>query len=110
MNPTPDAQLLSLVSVSKNFGGLRAVDSFDLNIAKDSITSLIGPNGAGKTTVFNLITGIYRPNSGSITFGATPLIGMLPHQVVETGIARTFQTLRLFENLTCFENVLAGQH
>ncbi len=102
--------MLSLVSVSKNFGGLRAVDSFDLNVKESSITSLIGPNGAGKTTVFNLITGIYRPDSGSITFGGTALIGMLPHQVVETGIARTFQTLRLFENLTCFENVLAGQH
>ena len=110
MTPTPGAQLLSLVSVSKNFGGLRAVDSFGLNVKESSITSLIGPNGAGKTTVFNLITGIYRPDSGSITFGGTALIGMLPHQVVETGIARTFQTLRLFENLTCFENVLAGQH
>ena len=110
MTPTPGAQLLSLVSVSKNFGGLRAVDSFDLNVKEGSITSLIGPNGAGKTTVFNLITVIYRPDSGSITFGGTALIGMLPHQVVETGIARTFQTLRLFENLTCFENVLAGQH
>jgi ABC-type branched-subunit amino acid transport system ATPase component len=107
---TQETPLLSLSAVSRNFGGLRAVDSFDLSVAKGSITSLIGPNGAGKTTVFNLITGIYRPDSGKITFSDSALIGMLPHQVVEAGIARTFQTLRLFENLTCFENVLAGQH
>ncbi len=107
---TQETPLLSLAAVSKSFGGLRAVDSFDLNITGGSITSLIGPNGAGKTTVFNLVTGIYRPDSGEMTFGDSSLIGMLPHQVAEAGIARTFQTLRLFENLTCFENVLAGQH
>ncbi|MEA4882388.1 MAG: ABC transporter ATP-binding protein [Clostridia bacterium] len=102
--------LLSMKNVSKNFGGLRAVDSFDLDVPAGSITSLIGPNGAGKTTIFNLITGIYRPDEGSISFRGMELIGKRPHQVAVAGIARTFQTLRLFENLTCFENVLAGQH
>lgn len=102
--------LLQLRGVSKRFGGLRAVDAFDLDVREGSITSLIGPNGAGKTTVFNLITGIYRPDEGRITFAGRELVGKLPHQVAEAGIARTFQTLRLFENLTCFENVLAGQH
>lgn len=102
--------LLQLRGVSKRFGGLRAVDAFDLDVREGSITSLIGPNGAGKTTVFNLITGIYRPDGGRITFAGRELVGKLPHQVAEAGIARTFQTLRLFENLTCFENVLAGQH
>lgn len=102
--------LLKLDNLTKNFGGLRAVDEFDLEIASGSITSLIGPNGAGKTTVFNLITGIYRPEAGSIKFEGQELIGRQPHQVAKAGIARTFQTLRLFENLTCFENVLSGQH
>ncbi len=102
--------LLRLTGVSKRFGGLRAVDSFDLDVAEGAITSLIGPNGAGKTTVFNLITGIYRPDAGRIEFDGRDLVGKQPHEVVEAGIARTFQTLRLFENLTCFENVLAGQH
>lgn len=102
--------LLALSKVSKSFGGLRAVDSFDLDVALGNITSLIGPNGAGKTTVFNLITGIYRPDAGSIRFEGRELIGRQPHQVAKAGIARTFQTLRLFENLTCFENVLSGQH
>jgi branched-chain amino acid transport system ATP-binding protein len=102
--------LLKLSKLSKSFGGLKAVDVFDLDVASGSITSLIGPNGAGKTTVFNLITGIYRPEAGSIAFDGRELIGRQPHQVAKAGIARTFQTLRLFENLTCFENVLSGRH
>jgi ABC-type branched-subunit amino acid transport system ATPase component len=102
--------LLKLSRLTKNFGGLKAVDMFDLDVASGSITSLIGPNGAGKTTVFNLITGIYRPEVGNILFDGRELIGRQPHQVAKAGIARTFQTLRLFETLTCFENVLSGQH
>ena len=102
--------LLRLSELTKKFGGLTAVNGFNLDIYKNSITSLIGPNGAGKTTVFNLITGIYHPESGSIIFNGRNLTGKEPYQVAEAGIARTFQTLRLFENLTCFENVLCGQH
>ena len=102
--------LLGINKLSKNFGGLRAVDAFDLDVTSGSITSLIGPNGAGKTTVFNLVTGIYRPEVGNIGFEGRELVGMRPHQVAKTGVARTFQTLRLFENLSCFENVLSGQH
>jgi len=111
MTAPTDTALLSLTGISRSFGGLKAVSDFTLDVKTGSITSLIGPNGAGKTTVFNLITGIYRPDCGKIDFsGGVNLMGMQPHSVVEAGIARTFQTLRLFENLTCFENVLAGQH
>lgn len=110
MTSATSTALLSLVDTSLSFGGLKAVRDFSLDVQRGSITSLIGPNGAGKTTVFNLITGIYRPDAGTITFNNADIVGMQPHQVVEAGVARTFQTLRLFENLTCFENVLAGQH
>lgn len=102
--------LLTIQDLSKRFGGLQAVRDVALEVREGTITSLIGPNGAGKTTVFNLITGIYRPDAGSIRFKGEELIGLRPHQVVQRGIARTFQTVRLFPNLSCFENVLAGQH
>lgn len=102
--------LLTIQGLSKRFGGLQAVRDVTFEVREGTITSLIGPNGAGKTTVFNLITGIYRPDSGSIRFKGEELAGLRPHEVVERGIARTFQTVRLFANLTCFENVLAGQH
>lgn len=102
--------LLSIRNLQKRFGGLQAVSDFELDVPAGSVSSLIGPNGAGKTTVFNLITGIYRPDGGSIRFQDRELAGLLPHQVAEIGIARTFQTVRLFPNLTCFENVLSGQH
>ncbi|BAS27485.1 ABC transporter ATP-binding protein [Limnochorda pilosa] len=102
--------LLSVEGLAKRFGGLQAVSDFHLNVPEGTVSSLIGPNGAGKTTVFNLITGIHRPDAGSIRFLGRELARLLPHQVAELGIARTFQTVRLFPNLTCFENVLAGQH
>src|SRR5690606_39155724 len=102
--------LLELRGVRKRFGGLQAVRDVTLEVRRGTITSLIGPNGAGKTTLFNLITGIYRPDVGSIRFQGEELVGLRPHQVVQRGIARTFQTVRLFTNLTCLENVLAGQH
>lgn len=102
--------LLTIQGLSKRFGGLQAVRDVSFEVREGTITSLIGPNGAGKTTVFNLITGIYRPDSGSIRFQGEELIGLRPHQVVQKGIARTFQTVRLFSNLSCLENVVAGQH
>src|SRR5947208_7805820 len=102
--------LLKLNKVSKHFGGLAAVQDLDLQIWPREIISVIGPNGAGKTTVFNLITGIYRASSGDIRLADKSLVGLSPDQVLVRGIARTFQNIRLFNNMTVLENVLVGQH
>lgn len=102
--------LLELSGVTKRFGGLTAVQDVNLQIQPREIVSVIGPNGAGKTTVFNLITGIYRPTSGSIQLQGKSLVGLNPDQVLIRGIARTFQNIRLFNNMTVLENVLVGQH
>lgn len=102
--------LLSLVDVTKVFGGLIAVNDLSFQVEAGSIVGLIGPNGAGKTTVFNCITGNYRPDQGSISFNDRSIIGLKPHRVVELGIARTFQSIRLFGGLPVIENVLAGRH
>src|SRR5436309_7769674 len=102
--------LLMLDKVSKRFGGLAAVQDVDLNIWPREIISVIGPNGAGKTTVFNLITGIYRPTTGDVRLAGKSLVGLNPDQVLVRGIARTFQNIRLFNNMTVLENVLVGQH
>ena len=102
--------LLDLNKVTKYFGGLAAVQDVDLQIWPREIISVIGPNGAGKTTVFNLITGIYRPSSGDIRLTDRSLVGLTPDQVLKRGIARTFQNIRLFNNMTVLENVLVGQH
>ena len=102
--------LLDLSKVTKYFGGLAAVQDVDLQIWPREIISVIGPNGAGKTTVFNLITGIYRPSSGDIRLNDKSLAGLNPDQVLVRGIARTFQNIRLFNNMTVLENVLVGQH
>src|SRR5712692_958117 len=105
-----DEPLLMLNKVSKHFGGLAAVQDVDLNIWPREIISIIGPNGAGKTTVFNLITGIYRTSSGEIRLSGKSLAGLTPDRVLIRGIARTFQNIRLFNNMTVLENVLVGQH
>jgi branched-chain amino acid transport system ATP-binding protein len=102
--------LLDLSAVTKRFGGLVAVQDVDLQIQPKEIVSVIGPNGAGKTTVFNLITGIYRPTFGDIRLEGKTLVGLSPDQIVKRGIARTFQNIRLFNNMTVLENVLVGQH
>lgn len=102
--------LLELKRVSMHFGGLMAVQDVDLEVYPREIVSIIGPNGAGKTTIFNLITGIYRPTSGSILLAGESLIGLSPDRVLTRGIARTFQNIRLFNNMTVLENVLVGQH
>ncbi|HYA42371.1 MAG TPA: ABC transporter ATP-binding protein [Syntrophobacteraceae bacterium] len=102
--------LLRLSSVTKNFGGLSAVSRLSFDLEEGVIMGLIGPNGAGKTTVFNLITGIYRPESGEIVFNGRSLLQLSTHRRVLLGIARTFQTIRLFQNLSVIENVLAGCH
>jgi branched-chain amino acid transport system ATP-binding protein len=102
--------MLKLAKVSKHFGGLAAVQDVDLEVFPQEIISIIGPNGAGKTTVFNLITGIYRPSSGDIQLAGQSLSGLSPDKVLKRGIARTFQNIRLFNNMTVLENVLVGQH
>jgi branched-chain amino acid transport system ATP-binding protein len=102
--------LLTLNKVTKRFGGLTAVQDVDLQIWPGEIISVIGPNGAGKTTVFNLITGIYRPTEGNIAISGRTILGLNPDQVLVRGIARTFQNIRLFNNMTVLENVLVGQH
>lgn len=94
----------------KDFGGLRAVNEFDLRIEEGEIVSLIGPNGAGKTTFFNLVTGFYPFDSGEIIFDGKSLGGKTPHEITKMGIGRTFQTVRLFPNMTILENVMVGQH
>src|SRR5690242_6478617 len=102
--------LLELQSVTKRFGGLAAVQDVSLQIMPGEIISVIGPNGAGKTTVFNLITGIYRVTSGDILLEGRSLSGLSPDKVVRRGITRTFQNIRLFNNMTVLENVLVGHH
>jgi branched-chain amino acid transport system ATP-binding protein len=101
---------LELKGVSKQFGGLTAVNQIDLEMKTNSITAIIGPNGAGKTTLFNLITGIYKPDSGSIVMSGTSLINQKPNQIANLGIARTFQNIRLFKEMTALENVMIGMH
>ncbi len=105
-----EAFVLQTLSITKRFKGLVAVDRFDIAVRENTIHSLIGPNGAGKTTVFNVITGIYRPEEGQVLFQGQVLNGLKPHDILARGIARTFQNPRLFRNMTCLENVMAGQH
>lgn len=102
--------LLDLTGVQLGFGGLKVIQSLDLSIDEGEIVAVIGPNGAGKTTLFNLITGVYRPDGGDITFDGTTIVGVDPNRVNDLGIARTFQNLRLFLNMTVKENVLATMY
>jgi branched-chain amino acid transport system ATP-binding protein len=104
------AALLELRGVSLAFGGLKVVSGLDLSVEEGSIVSVIGPNGAGKTTLFNLITGIYQPDDGEIALGGKSLVGLEPHQITQLGVARTFQTLRLFLNMSVRENVMAAAY
>jgi len=97
--------LLAIRHLSHAFGGLRAVADFNLELQPGELVAIIGPNGAGKTTVFNLITGVYRPTEGQIVFQDRSLIGLQPHAIIGAGIARTFQTIRLFRELTVVDNV-----
>jgi len=102
--------LLELRDVSKAFGGLQVTDHLTFHVDEGEIVSLIGPNGAGKTTVFNLITGIFHVDSGEIVFEGDKVSGLAPHKITDRGIARTFQTLRLFLNMTVLENVMAAEY
>jgi branched-chain amino acid transport system ATP-binding protein len=100
--------LLELAGVTQRFGGVVALSEIDLSVPEGSIFALIGPNGAGKTTVFNLVTGVYTPTEGDIRFAGTVISGRRPHVVTTSGIARTFQNIRLFDNMTALENVMVG--
>lgn len=101
-----DNYILKINDLSKTFGGLKAVSNVCLNVDKGKIYGLIGPNGAGKTTIFNLITGIIEPTRGSINFEGEELLGQKPHKIAQKGIGRTFQNIKLFGNLTVFNNIL----
>jgi len=105
-----NANVLEIENVSVRFGGLVAVNDLSIGVPEGSITGLIGPNGAGKTTVFNVVTGFYKPISGSVSFMGRPVTGLPPHKVCETGLSRTFQNIRLFHNETVLENVMIGSY
>ena len=102
--------MIRAANLNKSFGGVRAVQDVSISVPENSIFALIGPNGAGKSTLLNLLSGIYQPDAGSLHLGATNLVGMVAHQRARLGIARTFQKIRLFKQLTLLENVLAGFH
>jgi branched-chain amino acid transport system ATP-binding protein len=102
--------LLEALRLGKAFGGLVALSDVSIAIQSGEIYGLIGPNGAGKTTLFNVITGLYTPDTGTIVFDGTNLTGRKPNRIVEAGIARTFQNIRLFANMTAVENVMVGRH
>src|SRR5512143_888047 len=98
--------MLAVQDISKAFGGIKAVDACSMNVEQGLITGLIGPNGSGKTTLFNIITGFHRPDTGTITFNDQPIQGLLPSQICQRGVARTFQITRLFWKMTVLENMI----
>jgi ABC-type branched-subunit amino acid transport system ATPase component len=102
--------ILEIRGLSKAFGGLRVIQDLDITVGTGEIVSVIGPNGAGKTTLFNMISGIYRPDAGEILFDGSSIVGSSPEQIANLGIARTFQTLRVFLNMTVRENVMAATY
>jgi branched-chain amino acid transport system ATP-binding protein len=104
------APLLELRKLSMAFGGLAVIQDLDLHVDEGEIVSVIGPNGAGKTTLFNLVSGLYRPHAGDILLDGSSIVGLPPHRVTKLGVARTFQTLRLFLNMTVKENVMAAAY
>ena len=106
----PDKPLLEIKGLAKSFGGIKAVNRIDLSVMPGSIVAIIGPNGSGKTTFFNLITGLIEPSGGCVLLAGEDVTGLRPHRIVEKGIARTFQNLRLFSNMTLLENALVGAH
>ncbi len=102
--------LLEITNITKSFGGLKAISEVTFSLEKGRIVSIIGPNGAGKTSFFNTLTGIYKPDSGSIKFNGKSLLGLRPDQIAGRGISRTFQNIRLFPDMTVIENIMVGMH
>ncbi len=105
-----DAPILEIRGLQKHFGGLYALSDLELHVDEGEIVSVIGPNGAGKSTLYNVITGIYEPDGGDVRYTGESIVGLRPHQIVKLGIARTFQNVRLFPNMTVLENAMVGQH
>jgi len=101
---------LSVSNLTLSFAGLRAIDDVDLDVRQGSLFAVIGPNGAGKTSLFNCISGVYRPQRGTISMGGTRVDGLAPHRIAELGVARMFQNLALFEHMTVLENMMLGRH
>ncbi|WP_287129831.1 ABC transporter ATP-binding protein [Candidatus Cyanaurora vandensis] len=104
------AQLLTVAGLTKQFGGLTAVKEVSFNLDEGEILSVIGPNGAGKTTLFNMLTGIYTPTAGQVRLAQTTLTNLKPHQIAASGLARTFQNIRVFANMSVLENAMIGRH
>src|SRR3954463_2325571 len=114
-SPRPDANamaetVLRVAGISKRFGGLQALSDVGITIERGQVYGLIGPNGAGKTTFFNVITGLYTPDSGTFELAGKPYVPTAVHEVAKAGIARTFQNIRLFSEMTALENVMVGRH
>jgi branched-chain amino acid transport system ATP-binding protein len=103
-------KFFSIKDLTISFGGLRAVDKVNINIEAGVIFSIIGPNGAGKTTIFNCISGLYKPDKGTIFFKGENIVGLKPHRIAKKGIARTFQNIELFSRMTVMENLMLGRH
>ena len=102
--------MLALTGLAKHFGGLKVLEGIDFVVPDGGIHGLIGPNGAGKTTLFNIVTGLYAPSSGDIVFDGRSLVGRRPHRITQAGLARTFQNIRVFKEMTLLENVVVGMH
>jgi branched-chain amino acid transport system ATP-binding protein len=107
---TEPTRMLELSRVAKHFGGLYALSGLDMHVDEGEIVSVIGPNGAGKSTMFNVVTGLYAPDDGDVRFRDQSIVGLAPNRVTRLGIARTFQTVHLFPNMTVLENAMVGQH
>src|SRR5258707_14870873 len=105
-----DTNVLVATGIRKEFGGLVAVNNVDFTVPRGKVISLIGPNGAGKTTFFNMLTGVYKPTAGTVLLLGEDVTGKPPHAITARGIGRTFQNIRLFQNMTALENVLVGMH
>ena len=110
MSANGDGNVLVAEGIRKEFGGLVAVNDVDFTVPRGKVVSLIGPNGAGKTTFFNMLTGVYKPTAGKIMFLGEDVTGKPPHAITERGMGRTFQNIRLFQNMTALENVMVGRH
>ena len=106
----PGEAILEFTDVRLAFAGVKAIDGISFTVGRDELFAIIGPNGAGKTSIFNVLSGVYRPQSGTVVFDGKPLLGRRPHQIARSGMARTFQNVELFSNLTVVENLMLGRH